>query len=82
MSESDTDETVLAVGTNSQKSSSAKSEEGKYVTREMLLNYHVGPAEQVQVKSRDLNGKYIVVKGKHVGSPRGNWKTTVQMKPL
>lgn len=82
LSESDTDETVLAVGTNSQKSSSAKSEEGKYVTREMLLNYHVGPAEQVQVKSRDLNGKYIVVKGKHVGSPRGNWKTTVQMKPL
>lgn len=82
LSESDMDETVLAVGSDTQKSSSSKSEDGKYVTREMLLNYHVGPAEQVQVKDKKLNGKYIVVKGKHVGSPRGSWKTTVQLKPL
>ena len=38
------EETVIAVGADSQKSSDAKDEEGNYVTRECLLNYHIGPA--------------------------------------
>lgn len=75
------EESVVAVGSDSQKSSSTKSEEGNYVTRECLLNYHIGPAEQVTIQSQSLNGRFIVAKGKHTGSPKGNWKTTLEMRP-
>ena len=75
------DNSRLAVGSDSQKSSATKSEEGNYVTRECLLNYHIGPAEQVVIQSQSLNGRFIVAKGKHTGTPKGNWKTTIEMKP-
>lgn len=75
------EESVVAVGSDSQKSSSTKSEEGNYVTRECLLNYHIGPAEQITIQSKSLNGRFIVAKGKHSGSPKGNWKTTLEMRP-
>lgn len=75
------EETVIAVGSDSQKSSATKSGEGNYVTRECLLNYHIGPAEQVVIQSHSLNGRFIVAKGKHTGTPKGNWKTTIEMKP-
>lgn len=75
------EESVVAVGSDSQKSSSTKSEEGNFVTRECLLNYHIGPAEQITIQSKSLNGRFIVAKGKHSGSPKGNWKTTLEMRP-
>ena len=75
------EESVVAVGSASQKSSSTKNEEGNYVTRECLLNYHIGPAEQITIQSKSLNGRFIVAKGKHSGSPKGNWKTTLEMRP-
>lgn len=75
------EESVVAVGSDSQKSSSNKSEEGNYVTRECLLNYHIGPAEQITIQSKSLNGRFIVAKGKHTGTPKGNWKTTLEMRP-
>ena len=78
----ETEETVVAVGNDSQKSASAKSEEGNYISRECLLNYHIGPAEQVRVQSKSLSGTFIVASGKHTGSPKGNWKTTIELKPL
>ena len=81
MSGNELEETVIAVGSDSQKSSATKSEEGNYVTRECLLNYHIGPAEQVVIQSQSLNGRFIVAKGKHTGTPKGNWKTTIEMKP-
>lgn len=77
----ESEETVVAVGIDSQKSASAKSEEGNYVSRECLLNYHIGPAELVRVQSRSLSGTFIVASGKHIGSPKGNWKTTIELKP-
>ena len=81
LSGNEVEETVIAVGSDSQKSSATKSEEGNYVTRECLLNYHIGPAEQVVIQSQSLNGRFIVAKGKHTGTPKGNWKTTIEMKP-
>lgn len=75
------EESVVAVGSDSQKSSSTKSEEGNYVTRECLLNYHIGPAEQITIQSKSLNGRFIVAKGKHTGTLKGNWKTTLEMRP-
>ena len=81
LSGNEVEETVIAVGSDSQKSSATKSGEGNYVTRECLLNYHIGPAEQVVIQSHSLNGRFIVAKGKHTGTPKGNWKTTIEMKP-
>lgn len=81
LSGSDAEETVIAVGSDSQKSSTEKSEEGNYVTRECLLNYHIGPAEQITIQSKTLNGRFIVVKGQHAGTPKGTWKTTLEMRP-
>ena len=34
------------------------------------------------VESMTLNGRFVVVKGKHTGSPKGSWKTTLEMRPL
>lgn len=81
MSGNEVEETVIATGADSQKSAGAKDEEGNYISRECLLNYHIGPAEAVAVKSSTLNGKFIVVKGKHTGTPKGQWKTSIELKP-
>ena len=81
MSGDEVEETVIAVGADSQKGADAKDEEGNFITRECLLNYHIGPADAVSVKSKSINGKFIVVSGKHSGSPKGAWKTTIQIKP-
>ena len=63
LSGNEVEETVIAVGSDSQKSSATKSGEGNYVTRECLLNYHIGPAEQVVIQSHSLNGRFIVCQG-------------------
>lgn len=81
LSGKEVEETVVAVGSDSQKSASTKKEEGNYITRECLLNYHIGPAEQLAIQSPSLTGRFIVVKGQHTGSPKGSWKTTLEMKP-
>ena len=81
LSGNEVEETVVAVGSDSQKSASAKSEEGNYTTRECLLNYQIGPSELVTIQSQSLNGRFIVAKGKHTGSPKGAWKTTIEMRP-
>ena len=80
LSGNEVEETVIATGADSQKSAEAKGDEGNYISRECLLNYHIGPAEAVALQSATLNGKFIVVKGKHVGSPKGQWKTVIEMK--
>lgn len=81
LSGNEIEETVVAVGSDSQKSADTKKEEGNFITRECLLNYHIGPAEQITMQSRTLSGRFIVARGKHVGSPRGVWKTTIEMRP-
>lgn len=78
---SEAQESVVAVGSDSQKSASLKGEQGNFITRECLLNYHIGPAELVTIQSASLSGRFVVVKGKHTGSPRGAWKTTLEMRP-
>lgn len=81
LSGSESEESVVAVGADSQKSAAAKGEDGNFITRECLLNYHIGPAELVVVQSKSLNGRFVVARGKHTGSPRGAWKTTIEMRP-
>lgn len=64
---------------NSQTTGSARDEDT--ISRSCLLNYRVATAEVVKVKSSDLNGKFIVVKGKHSGGRTGDWKTSMELKP-
>lgn len=77
-----TDETeVIPIETdlNSQTPSGEKEENLK--TRASLLNYHIGPADIIQIQSRDLNGRFMVVRGRHIGSRSGDWKTEMEVRP-
>lgn len=65
---------------NSQKTGEARDEDT--ISRSCLLNYNVATAEVVKVQSSDLNGRFIVVKGKHSGSRTGAWKTDMELKPF
>ncbi|MEG1562539.1 MAG: hypothetical protein RR365_02240 [Bacteroides sp.] len=52
------------------------------ISRSCLLNYRIATAEVVKIKSGDLNGKFIVAKGKHSGGRTGDWKTSMELKPF
>lgn len=75
-------ETVIAAGTESSASEEQLNEDGNFVSCECLLNYHIGAAEQIMVQSKTLNGKYLVAKGSHKGSPKGDWKTSLELQAL
>lgn len=48
--------------------------------RQCLLNYHLGIGNLIQVESRELNGKFIIMSVKHKGSATGNWMTEIELK--
>lgn len=77
----DEDKAVIPVETdlNSRKKGAAREE--KNISRSCLLNYNVGAAELVKIQSSDLNGRFVVAKGKHVGGRTGDWKTYMELKP-
>ena len=51
-------------------------------TRTSLLNYHIGPSDIIRIQSLDLNGRFMVVRGKHIGSRSGDWKTKMEVRPI
>jgi CYTH domain-containing protein len=51
-------------------------------TRASLLNYHIGPADIIMVRSLSLNGRFMVVRGRHMGSRAGEWKTEMELRPI
>lgn len=63
---------------NSQKTGDDREED--LISRSCLLNYRIATAEVVRIQSEDLNGKFVVVKGKHKGGRTGDWKTTIEIK--
>ena len=65
---------------NSQKTGEDRDEDT--ISRSCLLNYHVATAEVVKVQSSDLNGRFLVAKGKHKGGRTGDWKTDMELKPF
>lgn len=79
----DEEKVAIAVETqsNSQKTGEARDDDD-HVSRSCLLNYGVATAEVVKIKSSDLNGKFLVSKGKHVGGRTGDWKTSMELKPM
>ena len=46
------------------------------------LAVRISTAEVVKIQSADLNGRFLVVKGKHKGGRTGDWKTTMELKPF
>ena len=51
-------------------------------TRTCLLNYHIAPADIIKIQSQDLNGRFLVVRGRHTGSRNGDWKTEIEVRPI
>lgn len=77
-----TDSDVTTVEAPQTKGASAeeKAAEEKTWKRQCLLNYRMGPGDQIQIQSRDLNGKFLIVSGKHKGTPTGTWLTEIEFK--
>ena len=79
----DEEKVAIAVETqsNSQKTGEDRDDDD-HVSRSCLLNYGVATAEVVKIQSADLNGRFLVPKGKHVGGRTGDWKTSMELKPF
>ena len=79
---SDEEKIAIPVETklNSQTTGSDRDEDT--ISRSCLLNYRVATAEVVRVQSSDLNGQFIVVKGRHTGKRSGDWKTAMELLPF
>lgn len=79
----DEEKVAIAVETqsNSQKTGEDRNDDD-HVSRSCLLNYGVATAEVVKIQSADLNGRFLVSKGKHVGGRTGDWKTSMELKPF
>ena len=79
----DDDEAKTEIETDltTQKTPSEKDEDAQNKTRQCLLNYHIGAADEITIQSKSLNGKYLVVRGNHKGSKSGDWITEIEVKP-
>ncbi len=70
----------LETASNSQTTGEARDE--NLVSRSCLLQYRIATAEVVKIQSKNLNGKFLVTKGKHTGSRSGDWETSMELKPI
>lgn len=75
------DKTEITKAQDTQKASEEKASEGKYFKRECLLNHRIAPGDAVVIQDSTLNGTFVVKKGVHAGSRKGDWKTTLEVIP-
>lgn len=73
---------VIPIETDLTTQTPTQDKEEKLKTRASLLNYHIGPADIIKIESRDLNGRFMVVRGRHIGSQSGDWKTEMEVRPI
>lgn len=73
---------VIPIETDLTTKTPTEDKEENLKTRACLLNYHIGPADVVKIQSIDLNGDCMVVRGRHIGSRTGDWKTEMEVRPL
>lgn len=76
----DSDTTATATQQTASASAEVKKAEEKTWKRQCLLNYRLAPGDLIQIQSKDLTGKFIIVSGTHKGSPTGNWLTEIEFK--
>lgn len=74
-------QTINTKTTATTKTRSEQAEDEGTASRSCLLNYHIGVADKIVIRDGQTNGTYMVVSGVHEGSPSGNWKTTLEVKP-
>lgn len=74
--DSDTKQTTA----DDSKTSDQKQAEEKTWTRKCLLNYRMGPGDLLQIQSKDLEGKFQIISGKHKGNPTGAWTTEIEVR--
>ncbi len=51
------------------------------MTRECLLNYHIGVGDVVVIQDNSTSGAYMVKKVTHKGDRTGDWKTVMEVIP-
>lgn len=73
---------VIPIETDLTTKTSSSEKEEKLKTRASLLNYHIGPADLIKIQSQSLNGRFMVVRGRHIGSRSGDWKTEMEVRPV
>lgn len=64
------------------KTRTQQAEDEGNISRSCLLNYHIGVADMVTIRDSRTDGTFLVVYGIHEGSRTGNWKTTLEVKPV
>ena len=79
---SDEEKVIIPVENTKSTRKTGDPENGNTISRSCLLNYRIATAEVVTVQSSDLNGRFIVVKGKHIGGRTGDWKSSIELKPF
>lgn len=77
---SDEEKVPIPVETKLNSQKSGKDREEDLISRSCLLNYRIATAEHIKIQSEDLNGRFVVVKGKHKGGRTGDWKTYMDLK--
>lgn len=79
---SDEEQVPIPIETKANAQKTGEDRDEDTISRSCLLNYHVATAEVAKIQSSDLNGKFIIVKGKHAGSRTGDWKTGMELRPF
>lgn len=78
----DEEQVVIPFETAANSQETGEEREEDTISRSCLLNYRIATAEVVKFQSSDLNGRFIVVSGRHKGSSTSDdWQTSMEIKP-
>ena len=77
----DQDTTEIVAPQDTQKTQEQRASEGKYIKRRCLLNYRIAPGDIIGIRDGTQNGSFIVKKGAHKGSRKGDWITELEVVP-
>lgn len=78
----DEEKTAIPFETASNTQITGEDRDEDLISRSCLLQYRIATAEVIKIQSKDLNGKFLVAKGTHAGSRSGDWKTSMELKPI
>lgn len=70
----------ITTHTNQNSSKEAMREDGNTISKKSLLNYHLGPADEVMIIDSETKGRYKIIRGEHSGSQSGEYVTRFEAK--
>ena len=77
----DEEKVQIPVETDLNSQTTGEDRDEDTISRSCLLNYRVATAEVIKIQSADLNGRFIVVEGKHSGGRTSDWETSMELRP-